>query len=223
MKKIGVAFLATFLLTTHPDAYAQAGQSVDVQREQMERLIDEVHNRVREAAERAADMVNVEQRLGGTERAEVASEHRDRGPISVPSFIQDILTANSLPPELAAVVTVESGGNPTALSPKGARGLWQLMPDTARRYGLRVDQRVDERIDPVKSTHAAVRYLADLYLLFNDWSLALAAYNAGENRVQRIIDETGIRQFAQMAAERLLPRETIQYVPAVLNVMSNWR
>ena len=136
-----------------------------------------------------------------------------------PSFIQRILVANALPPQLTAVVMVESGGDANALSPKGARGLWQLMPDTARRYGLRVDDRVDERVDPLKSTHAAVRYLRDLYGMFHDWPLALAAYNAGENRIQSLMDRTGIRRFTEMVDKRLLPPETVQYVPAVLNLM----
>jgi soluble lytic murein transglycosylase-like protein len=137
--------------------------------------------------------------------------------------IQRILTTNSLPAELAAVVTVESAGNPNALSPKGARGLWQLMPDTARRYGLRVDSRVDERVDPIKSTYAAIRYLRDLYDMFHDWPLALAAYNAGENRVQDVIERTGIRRLTEMAQKGMLPIETIRYVPAVLTAMSTMR
>jgi peptidoglycan lytic transglycosylase D len=97
--------------------------------------------------------------------------------------------------------------------------MWQLMPDTARRYGLRVDDRVDERVDPIKSTHAAASYLRDLYAMFHDWPLALAAYNTGENRIQNVIDRTGIRGFTEMAQRRLLPLETIQYVPAVLRLI----
>jgi soluble lytic murein transglycosylase-like protein len=134
-------------------------------------------------------------------------------------LIQGALIANALPPKLSAVAFVESGGDANALSPKGARGLWQLMPDTARRYGLRVDVKVDERLDPLKSTHAAVHYLRDLYDMFHDWSLALAAYNAGENRIHNVMERTGVRRFAEMAERRLLPSETIQYVPAVLKMM----
>jgi membrane-bound lytic murein transglycosylase D len=134
-------------------------------------------------------------------------------------FIQEVLAQLELPEELAAVVAIESAGNPAALSPKGARGLWQLMPDTARRFGLRVDRQTDERLDPVKSTYAAARYLSELYGIFHDWPLALAAYNAGENRVRRVIDSTGIQRFSEMANRKLLPAETIHYVPAVLNLM----
>jgi hypothetical protein len=102
---------------------------------------------------------------------------------------------------LQAVAQVESGGNPQALSPKGARGLMQFMPETARRYGLRVDRQVDERLDPVKSQIAAARYLSDLYARFGDWRLALAAYNAGEGRVERAL--------------KLLPVETQHFVTKV--------
>ena len=134
-------------------------------------------------------------------------------------FIERILLAHELPPQLAAVVMVESAGDPNALSTKGACGLWQLMPDTARRYGLRVDDRLDERSDPVKAIYAAARYLRDVYPIFHEWPLALAACNAGEDRIQRLIQRTGIQQFAQMVSRRLLPAETIHYVPAVLNLM----
>jgi membrane-bound lytic murein transglycosylase D len=134
-------------------------------------------------------------------------------------FIANVLAQHELPVELAVVVLVESAGNASALSPKGARGLWQLMPDTARRYGLTVDHRRDERLDPLKSTYAAARYLRDLYTMFRDWPLVLAAYNAGENRIRSVIERTGAERFVDMAARRLLPIETMNYVPAVLNRM----
>lgn len=155
----------------------------------------------------------------------VATEGRTRTEASVfqhagrASFIEDVLTANSLPTSLTAIITVESGGDAMALSPKSARGLWQLMPDTARRYGLKVNDVVDERIDPIKSTYAAARYLRDLYDMFHDWPLALAGYNAGENRIQSVMERTGLRRFTEMADRRVLPSETIQYVPAVLKMM----
>jgi membrane-bound lytic murein transglycosylase D len=119
-----------------------------------------------------------------------------------------------VPTDLAAIVLVESGGNPTALSPKGARGLWQLMPQTARRYGLIVDGQTDERLDISKSTRAAAEYLRDLFAQFHSWPLALAAYNAGEQAVQRAVSRTGSDTFSLAAAA--LPRETQGYVPAVL-------
>ena len=130
-----------------------------------------------------------------------------------------ILQNEGIPQEIAAVVVVESGGRSNALSPKGALGLWQLMPDTARRYGLVVTPSRDERLDVERSTRAAARYLRDLYQQFGSWPLALAAYNAGEQRVQRAVERSGITDFIQLSSLRLLPQETRNYVPAVLSAM----
>jgi membrane-bound lytic murein transglycosylase D len=121
-----------------------------------------------------------------------------------------------LPAQLVSVAAVESGFDARALSPKGARGLWQLMPETARRYGLLVDSRRDERLDPVKSTHAAAQYLKDLHAQFADWPLTLAAYNAGEGRVERALERLGARDFWTLSRVAALPDETRRYVPAVL-------
>jgi soluble lytic murein transglycosylase-like protein len=129
-----------------------------------------------------------------------------------------ILREENLPPELLAVAMVESGLNPLALSPKGARGIWQFMPATAERYGLAVGATDDHRTSPERSTRAAARYLRDLYRQFGDWKLALAAYNWGEDKVQRVIDRTGVRDFDEMARRGLLPLETRKYVPAALAV-----
>ncbi|MDP9049139.1 MAG: lytic transglycosylase domain-containing protein [Acidobacteriota bacterium] len=130
--------------------------------------------------------------------------------------IDPILRGEGVPVELAAVVLVESGGNTAALSPKGARGLWQLMPDTARRYGLVVDGARDERVDIEKSTRAAARYLSDLHLQFGSWPLALAAYNTGEQNLQRAINRSRSAEFTVLSSTGRLPSETISYVPAVL-------
>lgn len=135
------------------------------------------------------------------------------------SFAQ-ILEEEQVPVGLLAVALVESGFNPLALSPKGARGIWQFMPATAVRYGLTVQPGNDHRTHPEHSTRAAARYLRFLFNQFGDWKLALAAYNAGEQRVQRIIDRTGIRDFDEMSRRGLLPLETRNYVPAVLAASS---
>lgn len=127
-----------------------------------------------------------------------------------------ILREHSLPPELVGVAAVESGLDPAALSPEGARGLWQLMPETATRYGLVVNAESDERLDPMKSTRAAARYLKELLGQFQDWPLALAAYNAGEQRVERAMDRLGARDFWTLSRQAALPDETRRYVPVVL-------
>ena len=129
-----------------------------------------------------------------------------------------ILREENLPAELLAVAIVESGLNPLALSPVGARGIWQFMPATAERYGLTVNATDDHRINPEHSTRAAARYLRDLFRQFGDWKLALAGYHWGENKVQRVIDRTGVRDFDEMARRGLLPLKTRKYVPAALAV-----
>ncbi|HEY5175215.1 MAG TPA: lytic transglycosylase domain-containing protein [Terriglobales bacterium] len=134
-------------------------------------------------------------------------------------LLSPILDSEGIPREMASVVMVESGGRTTALSRKGALGLWQLMPDTARRYGLVVSPARDERLDIEKSTRAAAHYLRDLYQQFGSWPLALAAYNAGEQALQRALESASTRDLVQVSSLRLLPQETRNYVPAVLSVM----
>jgi Predicted soluble lytic transglycosylase fused to an ABC-type amino acid-binding protein len=140
---------------------------------------------------------------------------------SLQPLIQPILAREGLPRELTAVILIESSGNPMALSPKGARGLWQLMPETARRYGLRVDSHTDERTDIVKSTIGAAKYLHDLYGQFGSWPMALAAYNVGELNLQRAMAKARSNEFATLSALGALPTETRDYVPAVLAAMGN--
>jgi membrane-bound lytic murein transglycosylase D len=90
------------------------------------------------------------------------------------------------------------------------------MPDTARRFGLTMNSETDDRLDILKSTRAAARYLRDLYEQFGDWSLALAAYNAGEIVVRNAVLRSGSKDFALLSSKRLIPAETRAYVPAVM-------
>ena len=90
---------------------------------------------------------------------------------------------------------IESGHNPTVVSPAGAAGLWQFMPDAGRTYGLTVDRWVDERLDPERSTQAASRYLSDLYRRFGSWELAIASYNMGYGGLARSIRKFNSNDF----------------------------
>lgn len=130
--------------------------------------------------------------------------------------LRPVFAAGGVPGELVWLAEVESGFNPTALSPAGARGLFQLMPATARELGLRTTL-PDERTNPDKSAGAAARLLRGLHARFGDWPLALAAYNAGARRVQRTLERRKARTFAEIAGA--LPVETRMYVPKVLAVL----
>ncbi len=130
-------------------------------------------------------------------------------------MVRDVMRKKGLPEELAFTAMIESGYNPHAVSPAGAKGMWQFMAPTARRYGLRVDQWIDERLDPEKSTVAAASYLRDLHALFGSWPLAQAAYNAGEVKVTRAIRVTGSNDFWTLARTNHLRRETKEFVPQI--------
>lgn len=130
-------------------------------------------------------------------------------------YIRAIFAEEQLPEELAYIGLVESEFRPEAISSAKARGVWQFMPMTGQRFGLQQDGWVDERSDTRKATRAAARYLKFLHNIFGDWNLALAAYNAGEGRVQAAIKRQGARDFWRLAEAGALPRETIRYVPRV--------
>ncbi|MFQ5830101.1 MAG: transglycosylase SLT domain-containing protein [Candidatus Methylomirabilia bacterium] len=131
-------------------------------------------------------------------------------------MIRKVFRERGLPEDLAFMAMVESGFNPLAVSRARAKGLWQFMKGTARRYGLRVDRWVDERLDPYKATVAAADYLEDLYLQFGSWFLAQAAYNAGERKVIRALRRSRGNDFWKLLQGRFLKRETKHFVPAIL-------
>lgn len=134
-------------------------------------------------------------------------------------LVEKIFLEFDLPSDLVFLSLVESGFNPNAYSRARATGPWQFMKGTARIYGLRVDQYVDERRDPIKSTVAAARYLRDLYDLFGAWPLAMAAYNAGEGKVMRALHKTKAESFWGIIRSKYLKRETREYVPRFMAAM----
>jgi membrane-bound lytic murein transglycosylase D len=141
-------------------------------------------------------------------------------------MINKIFREKNVPAELAYVSMLESGFNPKALSHAGARGLWQFMPHTGRRYGLIVDENLDERIIPEKATYAAAEYFKDLISIFGGRSslmLAIAAYNAGEGRImgalRKIDDPMRNRDFWYIYRMGHLAEETNEYIPRVLALM----
>jgi hypothetical protein len=131
--------------------------------------------------------------------------------------LRAILEEEGVPASLALLPVIESNFRPDALSSDGGRGLWQLQPRTARRFGLTVTARRDDRIDPEQSTRAAARYLRLLYTRYGDWPLALAAYNAGEGRVDKALRRAAGTSFWE--AEPHLPRICREYVPRFLAVV----
>ena len=123
-----------------------------------------------------------------------------------------------IPEEFSLLCVVESACNPYAESPAGALGLWQLMPDTARDYGLRVSGRLDERMDAAKSTLAAAKYLAAAYAEFGSWDRALMSYNCGVGTIRRALEKTGMDASWQELSQAL-PKETRDYLPALVAAM----
>lgn len=128
-------------------------------------------------------------------------------------LMKEIFRDEGIPEELINVALLESQFNPRAKSPAGAKGMWQFMSGTGRLYGLTVSGKKDERTDPILSTIAAAKHLRDLYKEFNDWHLALAAYNAGPARVSRALEKSGADTFWELARSGALPQETLNFVP----------
>jgi membrane-bound lytic murein transglycosylase D len=140
-------------------------------------------------------------------------------------IFEEIFAFYDMPLELKYCAIIESALNPRAVSRAGATGLWQFMYGTGRMYGLTINSFVDERRDPVKSTHVAARYMQDLYEIYGDWTLVIAAYNCGPTNVNKAIRRSGGKR-NYWEIYRYLPRETRGHVPAFIAVaylMNNYQ
>jgi membrane-bound lytic murein transglycosylase D len=131
-------------------------------------------------------------------------------------MIARVLGEEGVPQDLIYLAQAESAFQPTALSRAGARGMWQFVAYRGQEYGLRHTWWLDERQDPEKATHAAAQHLRDLYKMFGDWYLAMAAYNCGPGNVQKAIERTGYADFWELYRRNVLPKETKNYVPIIL-------
>ena len=131
-------------------------------------------------------------------------------------MIERVLTEEGLPTDLIHLAQAESAFQPQALSRAGARGLWQFMSYRGTEYGLEHSWWLDERQDPEPATRAAARHLRDLYAIFGDWYLVMAAYNSGPGTVQKAIEKTGYADFWELYKRNVLPKETRSYVPIIL-------
>ena len=149
-------------------------------------------------------------------RASYTQSMLERMPLFFPLY-ERMLAQYGLPDELKYLSIVESALNPRAISRAGAGGLWQIMPGTGRDLRLSQDDYVDERMDPVKATEAACKYLRDLYKIFGDWELAMAAYNCGPGAVKRAMRRSGGDSFYTIYDA--LPKETRGYVPQFVAFM----
>jgi membrane-bound lytic murein transglycosylase D len=131
-------------------------------------------------------------------------------------MISRVLQEEGMPQDLIYLAQAESAFQPLALSRAGARGIWQFVAWRGNEYGLRHTWWVDERQDPEKATRAAARHLRDLYAMYGDWYLAMAAYNCGPGNVQKGIERTGYADFWELYKRNVLPRETKNYVPIIV-------
>ncbi len=131
-------------------------------------------------------------------------------------MISRVLQEEGLPQDLVYLAQAESAFQPLALSRAGARGIWQFVAYRGQEYGLHHTWWIDERQDPEKATRAAAQHLRDLYSVFGDWYLAMAAYNCGPGNVQKGIERTGYADFWELYKRNVLPRETKNYVPIII-------
>jgi hypothetical protein len=163
--------------------------------------------------------------FAATERGRAAFLSRFRRGGRYRAHIEQALRDADLPEDLVWLSAIESGFNPQAISPKGAVGLFQFMPETASRYGLLQSAQIDERRSITRSTAAAIAYLRDLYARYGRWDLALAAYNYGEDRLDESIEKLRSRrspktvndpvELKDLAEAHLVPKETASFVPQI--------
>ena len=130
-------------------------------------------------------------------------------------MMEEIFDKYDVPLELIYLTIIESGLNPTAVSRAGATGIWQFMYNTGKMYDLEVNTFIDDRRDPLKATDAAARHLRDLHKMFNDWGLAISAYNCGAGNVRKAIQRSGGKTDF-WSISRFLPKETQNYFPAYI-------
>ncbi len=151
-----------------------------------------------------------------TDKKDIFGRYLSRSTRYLP-MIKKVFAEYGLPEDLAYLAMIESGYTNKARSSANAVGMWQFMKGTGVRYGLTVDSAVDERRDPEKATHAAAKYLLDLYKQFGSWYLAAASYNCGENRVQKEINRNAdMKNFWELSNNYCLPNETKNYVPQMI-------
>lgn len=146
------------------------------------------------------------------EKKEVIQNWLARCSLFLPYF-RAIFKKYDLPEDLVYLAYIESGCNPLATSPAGAAGIWQFMEITARNYGLKIDDWIDERRDFIKSTYAAAQYLKTLYKTFGDWRIAIASYNLGAGKLKRILEARNFADYWQIVNSESIPVETSFYLP----------
>ena len=151
-----------------------------------------------------------------TERGRAIVENGLRRAGRYSDMIRRVLAEEGMPSDLIYLAQAESAFEPQALSRAGARGLWQFMSYRGKQYGLEHSWWLDERQDPEKATRAAAHHLRDLYDMFGDWYLVMAAYNSGPGTVQHAIERTGYADFWELYKADVLPQETRNYVPIIL-------
>ena len=151
-----------------------------------------------------------------THRDKARFKRHVKNSLAFKNVVEKILEAEGLPKELFYVGLIESGFNTHIRSKASAVGPWQFIKGTALRYGLSVDKQLDERRNIFKSTLAAANYFKDLYNIFGSWELALCAYNAGEYRIINAIRKGNTRDYMSLVSKRLIPKETIYYIPKVM-------